>query len=196
MSEAIANAIAAIPPVDIGWSTGDVKLTMATVADPGWVLCNDGTIGDSGSGATARANPDCEALFTLLWDNVADTWAPVSGGRGASAAEDWAAGKTIGLTRMLGRALAIAGSGAGLTARALGEALGEETHLLTEAEMPAHSHTLILPRKYGSNEGSGTGFSKDNGTTSNGSGTTDAVGGGEAHNNMQPTAFLNAMVKL
>lgn len=62
--------------------------------------------------------------------------------------------------------------------------------------MPAHNHSISLPRKYGSNQGSGTGFSQDNGTTSNGTGTSDTKGGDGAHNNMQPTAFVNAMIKL
>ena len=178
------------------FATGDVKLTLATTAPAGWVMADDGTIGPAGSGATTRANDDTHDLYVLLWGGVADAWAPVTGGRGASAEDDWAAGKTMALPRMLGRALAVAGAGAGLTARALGQYLGEETHLLTEAEIPAHTHTLTLPRKYGSNEGSGTGFSKSNGTTSNGSGVTSATGGDQPHNNMPPTAFLHAMIKL
>lgn len=179
-----------------GFETGDVKLTLAATAPAGWVMADDGTIGNALSGASTRANDDTENLFTLLWNNVGDTEAPVSGGRGLSASADFTAGKTIQLTRLLGRSLAIAGAGAGLTARTLGQHLGEETHTLIRAELPAAGLTMSLPRKYGSNQGSGTGFSQDNGTTSNGTGTTENMGSGQAHNNMQPTAFLNAMVKL
>lgn len=100
-----------------GFETGDVKLTLATTAPAGWVLADDGTIGNALSGATTRANEDTADLFILLWNNVSDTEAPVSGGRGLSAVDDFDAGKTITLTRMLGRALAISGSGSGLTAR-------------------------------------------------------------------------------
>lgn len=32
-------------------TTGDIKFTIKTVADAGWVMCNDGTIGKTGSGA-------------------------------------------------------------------------------------------------------------------------------------------------
>lgn len=39
-----------------------------------------------------------------------------------------------------GRSLVGAGSGAGLTARALGAAFGEENHVLTVGEMPSHNH--------------------------------------------------------
>lgn len=172
-------------------TTGDVKLTLKTTAPAGWVLANDGTIGSATSGATARANADCQALFILLWTNVADAYAPVSGGRGGSAAADWAANKTIGLTKMLGRALAVAGSGSGLTARALGLTVGTETHLLDTTEIPAHTHATS------------TGALSDPGIVAAGSdpdffsaSTTGSTGGGLAHNNMQPTAFLNVLIKL
>lgn len=172
------------------FGTGDAKLTLKTAADPGWVLADDGTIGDAGSGATNRANADTEALFTLLWDNIADAYAPVSGGRGASAAADWAAAKNIQLGTVVGRALGIAGAGSGLTSRALGEALGEETHLLTEAEMPAHSHGLSTVAVDGSlssaNPANGPGSTVQTGST----------GGDGAHNNMQPSTFLNVMIRL
>lgn len=133
-------AIQAIASAATGWTTGDVKLTMKTTADAGWIMCNDGTIGSATSGGTTRANADTEDLFTLLWNNVSNAWAPVSGGRGASAAADFAADKTISLTKMLGRALAMAGAGSLLTSRALGETVGAENHTLTEAEMPLHGH--------------------------------------------------------
>ena len=123
------------------WSTGDVKPTFKNAADAGWVFMDDGTIGDASSGGSTRANADCLALFTLLWNNVQNTWAPVVGGRGVSAAADWAAHKKITLPAVLGRALAVAGAGAGLTARSLGQNLGEETHILSTAELAAHNHT-------------------------------------------------------
>jgi len=95
------------------FSTGDVKISLKTVADTGWVLMNDLTIGDASSGATGRANADTSALFALLWANIADQWAPVSTGRGASAVADFAAHKTLALPKTLGRALA--GYGVGTT---------------------------------------------------------------------------------
>ena len=125
--------------------TGDVKLTIKTTASVGWVMCNDGTIGSASSGATTRAHADTQALYTELWNNISNTHAPVTGGRGVSAADDFAANKPIALTKMLGRALAISGAGSGLTARSLGQALGSETHVLTTAEMPTHAHAVTDP---------------------------------------------------
>lgn len=178
-------------PLNGSWSTGDVKLTLKVVADPSWIMANDGSIGDATSSATTRANADTSALYTLIWNNVIDTWAPVSGGRGLTAAADFAAHKRITLTAMLGRALAIAGTGATLTARTLGQTLGEETHLMTLGELVTHAHlqasnTLI---QTGGNTYGGLGSGSTGGTTQN-------AGSSTPFNVMQPTSFLNAMIKL
>jgi microcystin-dependent protein len=205
----LLEAIQAIIAANLvqAWYTGDVRLTMRATADAGWVMCNDGTIGDAGSGATARADTDTEDLFTLLWNNVADGFAPVSGGRGASAAADFAAGKTIGLTKMLGRALAVAGSGSGLSPRDLGQTVGAETHTLTESEMPLHGHPWRASTADNGSSDSTGGLMTDatsqvarsafTGTPAATAGQQiGGTGGGQAHANMQPTAFLYAMIKL
>lgn len=173
------------------FTTGDVKLTIKTAADTGWVMCNDGTIGNAASGGSTRANADTVDLFTLLWNNVADAQAAVSTGRGASAAADYAANKTIALTKMLGRAFGASGAGSGLTSRVLGLAMGEETHILITAEMPAHTHIV-----YASGTQSAGDLYQNGATDQSSNKTTSSTGGDGAHNNMQPTAFVNAMIKL
>jgi microcystin-dependent protein len=199
----VADLIAAGVPI---FSTGDVKLTIKTVADTGWIMCNDQTIGNVSSGAT-YANANAQSLFTLLWNNVSNTYAPVTGGRGANAAADWAAQKPIQLTAMMGRALGVGGSGSGLTSRTLGQTTGEENHLLVTNEIPAHKHTLTDPGHTHTYTGPGTailnsgaGFPEVNGASNTGSAVTGITmantGGGASHNNMQPTSFLNAMIKL
>lgn len=259
-----------------GAETGDVTFSILT-SKAGWVLLNDGTIGNAVSGATNRANADTQALFTFIWNNILDAWCPVSGGRGASAAADFAANKTIQLPLIAGRSIAAAGSGsvmaqftadsssdlltlastqsfytgtavqvsnsggalpsplapattyyvinqsgttiklattlanavAGaaidittngtgtqtititLTTRQLGEYVGEETHASTVAETANHGH--------GNNDFDGTGGIVEGGggnPVNYGPSQTTLVGGSQAHNNMQPTSFLNAFMKL
>lgn len=175
-----------------GFTTGDVKLTFKTAADSGWVLMNDTTIGDASSGATGRANADTSALFTLLWNNTVDADCAVSTGRGANAAADYAAHKTLALPKTLGRALASYGAGSGLTSRALAHVVGEETHALTIAELAAHTHNQ---QAHTAGSGLYTGNSFNATLVDTGIATT-STGSGTAHNTMQPTLFFNTMIKL
>lgn len=180
---------------NLGHTTGDGKITLKTAADPGWVMANDGTIGSLTSGATTLAHASAQALYTLLWTNVLDDHAPVTGGRGVSAAADWGANKPIALTKQLGRAIAVAGAGAGgLTARALGQALGAETHALTAAENGPHDHPIPVFEPDDS-PGDKPGATP-NGNPQVGTGATASSGAGDPHNNMQPTSFWNVMIKL
>ena len=136
---------------DTSFTTGDVKQTFKAVADSGWVMMNDGTIGDGSSGAWTRANPDTQALFTLLWNNIADAYCPLLAagtgtgtGRGASAAADWAAHRHIALPRALGRVFAHAGAGYGLLNYAFGSFWGNETVALGLNNIPSHAHSFTV----------------------------------------------------
>jgi microcystin-dependent protein len=85
-------------------ATGDIKVAYGTGILSGFVRANGRTIGSSTSGATERANADCQSLFVYLWG--ADANLAVSGGRGVSGAADWAANKTIALPDARGRVIA------------------------------------------------------------------------------------------
>lgn len=94
MDAAIAGAFAA----------GDTKYSYQTADHGRWLMVTgpQRTIGNAGSGATARANADTLALYTLLWSlDAADIAIYTSTGagstRGASAAADFAALKRIDL---------------------------------------------------------------------------------------------------
>ena len=182
------------------FTTGDVKLTLKTAADTGWVLMDDGTIGSGSSAGTTRANAATEDLFLLLWANTADADCAVSGGRGGSGAADFAANKTIALPKALGRALATYGTGSGLTARTLAHVVGSET--LVTGELPSHTHgagsfavTGLATGVAGATGSSASGSVGDPfaGTVS---GTSGSTGSGTADSKMQPTVFLNVMIKL
>lgn len=120
----------------------------------GWVRANARTIGSATSGASERANADCQNLFLYLWNNFPDTKCLVVSGRGASAAADWAANKQITLLDLRGRgpfgldAMGGAASGrltgalfagADTAATAAGYG-GEAAHILSVAEIPSHNH--------------------------------------------------------
>jgi hypothetical protein len=212
------NADAALAIVH-GPTTGAVQLTIRQTSDPGWLMMNDSTIGPVGSGA-AFASGTAWPLYEVLWDNITDARAPVSTGRGASALDDWNAGKTITLLRVLGRALAVAGGGAGLSARELGQYLGEETFVIGQANLPNITLATDIPAGQGSHNHvaststfGGSHFSANPGATPNilidglvssvdantlpaMVGTTPLGGSGVAVTQMQPTSFLNAMIKL
>lgn len=99
ITAAIAAAVAAAVP------TGSIRTCLKLTADTGWVRLNGRSIGSASSAATERANADCETLFGYLWDNLDDTRAPVSGGRGASATADWTSNKRITLPSSRDRVL-------------------------------------------------------------------------------------------
>lgn len=133
-----------------GTPTGAMMMYGATTAPTGWVRCNGRTIGNASSGATERANADTSTLYSFLWTNYGDSVCAVSSGRGASAAADYAANKTIALPDLRGRAFfglddmgATAASrlGAIITSQTTnGASGGTETHTLTEAQLPSHNH--------------------------------------------------------
>lgn len=66
---------------------------------------------------------------------------------------------------------------------------GEETHILTVAEMPAHTHSgLVLL--------SGIGSGAPGGYEANPFGAMGSAGGNGAHENVQPTVFIPYIVRL
>jgi hypothetical protein len=81
----------------------------AVAESAGWLRLQTGTIGNAASSATVRANNDTQDLFTYLWDLVDDSYCEVVGGRGASAAADFASNKAIFLPNSTGRVLRTVG---------------------------------------------------------------------------------------
>lgn len=121
----------------IQFSTGDVKFTYKTSADAGWLIPTDGqSIGSTSSGASYADTTLYAALYTLLWNGVSNTYAPVAGGRGGSAAADFAANKKLTFPTAMSRAIGIAGAGTGLTARTLGQFMGAETVTIAQSGLP------------------------------------------------------------
>jgi microcystin-dependent protein len=152
------------------YNTGDFIFTGKNGTRAGAVRCNGRTLGNAASGATERANADTVDLFTYLYDNYTNDEAAVSSGRGASAAADYAANKTITLPDYRGTALVgfddmgntaasrFAGAptttGSGTEA---GSILGLNTHTLLEAQLPNHTHSFSATTGAGGSHTHGAG---------------------------------------
>lgn len=215
----LAALVAAGVPVA---TTGDVKFSFKPTADAGWILATYATIGDATSGAGARANADCLDLFTLIYTYFSDANCPLYTQNGGALTTRAIQGTptnafnnhcVLFLPNITGRVIGAAGSGNGLTVRALGSYVGAETHALSVAELASHNHNITDPGHthgvthnavYGASFFSGAG---GGGVTTLGAATITIStgytgitinnnGSGTAHNNMQPTVFLNAFIKL
>jgi microcystin-dependent protein len=99
--------------------TGEIRMFAGTYAPENWHLC-DGAI---------LPIRDYEALYTL----IGVTW----GGDGRT---------SFGLPDLRGRLLVGQGAGTGLTPRVVGQHAGTETVTLTAAQMPAHSHSVVIAK--------------------------------------------------
>jgi hypothetical protein len=105
-------------------------------------------------------------------------------------------GTTVGglaTPNLLGRVIVGAGNGSGLTARAQGDTGGEETHLLSVAELPAHTHsgTDGAANQALTAEGNFAGY----GFPSLPSAATGSTGGGLAHQNMPPFNCIYPVIR-
>jgi len=180
----------------ISFPTGMIVPFANTTAPDGWIILTGSsavrTIGNASSGAD-RANSDTEDLFAIFWNNMGNTEAPVSSGRGSSASADYAANKTITIPETRGRSLIGTGTGSGLTARTHGATGGAETHQLTVAELASHHHQNSLDMHTDSGSNAFGAYSNSGGATTF---DTDTTGSDTAHANMQPWIAMNLICKL
>jgi len=163
------------------FATGDVLWLPIQGTRSGWVRANGRTIGSAASGATERANADAAALYSHLWNNFTNAVCPVSTGRGANAAADFAANKTIQLLDWRGYVpggLDDMGNSAASRwanvpvvsgdATTAGSVLGEATHQISQGELPTVDFAVTIPSGQGSHKH----------TYSKATGSYGAAGGG------------------
>lgn len=139
-------------------TTGDVKWRATAENLPGWIPANGLTIGNASSGATGLASASAADLFAWHWNNFPNTQCPVSTGRGANAAADFAANKTITILDLKGTAtMGMDTMGGAATTRLTGvptifgnattpgSTIGENLHSLVANENGQHAHGVTDP---------------------------------------------------
>lgn len=207
----VAQAIAALTPAVATVPTGVSYPYFGTTAPTGYVMASGRTIGSAASGGTERANADTEDLYVLLWDSMTDTEAPVSGGRGASAAADFAANKTLQLPDFRDRSFLgkgdMGGSSAarvtsavtGLNTATLGAGGGVQAHTLTAAEsgLPSHAHTVAASAGGGgATPCISANIDVNIAPTAFASSSVGGSGASSAHINLHPVLVTNVIIKL
>jgi microcystin-dependent protein len=162
--------------VSSGIPSGFIGSTAASSAPTGWLLCHGqavsratyadlftaiGTQFGTGDGSTTFNLPDMRGRVAAGIDNM-----------GGSAAN-----------RLTSTVMSPNGN-------TLGAVGGSQTHTLSTAEMPAHTHKIEPSTTVQSGAGASV---RDNAGTPNVN--TTSTGDGGAHNNTQPTMLLNAIIK-
>lgn len=154
------------------------------VADPNLAIVPTGFIGPYAGGTVPNGWVLCDGRqlsrvdYKALFDVTGTTWGVGDGST------------TFNVPDSRGRALIGSGTGSGLTARALGATVGEETHALITAELPAHAHDLTTS----SGAGGTLTVTTANGTGVTTSGLVQSAGSGTAHQNMQPSLVATMMI--
>lgn len=154
---------------------GTIAFHGATAAPSGWLLC----YGQAISRATYSA------LFTSIsttygvGDGTTTFNVPDLRGRVIAGQDDMGGTSANRLTGVTGS----------VDGDVLGGTGGTETHTLTIAQMPAHTHTYAS-----STSRTMTSNPAEIGIADDVSGNTGSTGGDGAHNNVQPTIILNAII--
>lgn len=204
-----SGTLAWVSPSSFSLPAGLVFPYAGATAPTGYLLCYGQTLGNASSGATV-ANDNYQALFDV-----------VKTAYGNSGSEVFGNGDTVNLPDLRGRVVAgqddMGGSSAnnltnqsgGLNGDTLGATGGAETHTLTTAQLPSHTHGSGTLQSDTSDVRSralvgsgGTSTISLNTTSATNSfaaiqitgSTGSAFSGPGAHNNVQPTIILNYII--
>lgn len=171
------NTIAAIP-------TGTILFYAGWITSPpppdGWLIC-DGR-------AVSRTT------YSVLFALIGETYG-VGNGSSTYNLPDFRGRIAMGLDNMGGTSADVVTD---VAADSLGGTMGLETHTLVSGELPAHTHTYDDQYVAGTAGGAFVGPSVTNATSvldEQVGRVTGSVGGGAAHNNVQPVMAVNVLIK-
>ena len=162
-----AGAPSYVPTEDVGVPSGVFLAFGGGTVPDGYLLCDGSAIN--------------RTTYARLFTAIGTTW---GAGNGTT---------TFNLPDGRGRAFIGAGTGSGLTARTLGQTLGEENHTMSEAELYPHTHTLTI-RKTNAVQNVDSG-AQAAAIAENATGTTSSTGSGTPFNVMQPSFVGNWIIK-
>ena len=158
---------------------GEIRMFAGNFAPRGWAFC-DGQL---------LAVSQNDALFSLL--------GTIYGGDGRT---------TFGLPDLRGRIPIHAGSGPGLTPRALGAKSGSESETLTINELPNHTHKLQVSTaaatqnspsgEYMGNSPNVRVWRPDDASVDLNSKSITSVGGSRSHTNLMPYLCIHFIIAL
>jgi len=146
--------------------TGEIKLWGTASAPSGYLECD----------GSAVSRTTYAALFAVIGTTFGV-------GDGST---------TFNLPNLKGRVPVGRGTGSGLTARTLAATGGEETHVLTDAEMPSHTHTVAVRSP---TAGAGASDIALANAAANNTRTTSSAGSDDPHENMQPFIVMTYIIK-
>lgn len=185
-----------------GSTTATLSAANANI-QPGMHLSGAGIPAGCTVASISSTNLTLSAAATATASGVALTIAPYGVGDGST---------TFNLPDFRSRDIIGAGQGASLSNRIIGTTGGEETHVISTSEMPAHNHT-VTDTGHAHNTTNNSGLvgggagATANVTTGGGSFVTVGIasattgisigstGGTAAHNNMHPYGVANVIIK-
>ena len=163
---------------------GVVNAFAGSAAPTGWLLCDGSAVS--------------QTTYAALYAVISSTYDVTSPGAGNFRVPDLRGRAVAGKDNMGGTAASrITSGGSSITGTTLGASGGTETHTITTAQMPSHTHDTTFKTNvagsYPVNQDHLTRSQPGSWDTTNI--TSGSAGSGNAHQNTQPTIILNYIIK-
>lgn len=162
---------AAVATATVLMPTGAILDYGASSIPTGWLACDGAAVS--------------RTTYADLFTAIGTTWGVGDGST------------TFNVPDLRGRAAIGSGTGTGLSARTLAATGGTETHQLTTAEMPSHTHPPVTTSFFCRTSGGALQVDTVGGANSyTHQSATGSTGGDGSHNNMQPFRVVTKIIKV